>query len=544
MRRGYVNIGDQDTPLRLHFRMAGKGPAVVLLHPSPMSSAAMTPVMQAFAPHATAIALDTPGYGYSDPLTTDSGDLSAYVDALDKFREKLGIQTMGLYGSATGAQIAIEYAKAYKNRCSFAVLDNAADFEDSIREHVTKGYFPDFSTQVTGSHLAAVWGLALDQLRFFPWHHHTAEARLPTTVIDPNIVQGMALQFLQAGADYDKAYRAAFHNEKAERLLSVEVPTVIVRWAGSILKPYTDRFDQHDWPDNIRMLPLAADMASRMDGLSSIVREYREGLPDAPDFVEEERSCGGPRFAALPCGSVHELCMPGSGVPWVLLHDLGSSLDAIRPMIEAFGQRRPVLAPDLPGHGATDFRLDADLDYVTGAGGIIQGLIKDAGMTKINLLAIGESAAIGLEVARQLGSRVNRLVFLNPTREPQALDVTPELDGTHLLRLWHHLKNRLLYVDETTFDKQLKGEPDIDPGVINQRIMDLMRSRPAYLAAKVSSDKYPLEKNAKEFRERILLARTVNSTSGDRSRHLFSTALSEHTVDLSSDMRTWPESLN
>ena len=109
MRRGYVNIGSAVEPRRIHFRAAGA--PLIMLHASPMSSAAMVPLMLALADRATVIAPDTPGYGQSDPLGMPGDDLLPYIDALDRFRSGLGITKAGFYGTATGAQIAIEYAK-------------------------------------------------------------------------------------------------------------------------------------------------------------------------------------------------------------------------------------------------------------------------------------------------------------------------------------------------------------------------------------------------------------------------------------------------
>ena len=64
MQRAFLTIGDR----QLHYRVAGDGPPVVMLHPSPMSSAALLPMATALAAHFRVYAFDTPGYGLSDPL--------------------------------------------------------------------------------------------------------------------------------------------------------------------------------------------------------------------------------------------------------------------------------------------------------------------------------------------------------------------------------------------------------------------------------------------------------------------------------------------
>ncbi|MEM7283379.1 MAG: alpha/beta fold hydrolase [Pseudomonadota bacterium] len=543
MQRGYVNIGTQSEPIQLHFRMQGSGPAVVFLHPSPMSSVSMMPMVKRASDKVTAIALDTPGYGYSDDLPDAVNDLSPYVHALDKFRQGLGLETLGLYGSATGAQIAIEYAKAYESQCDFIILDNAADFTDEDRDRITEGYFPDLNVETTGGHLMRTWGLALDQLRFFPWHDHSEACRLPAFPIDPDMVQTMVGQFLQAGGDYDKAYRVAFKNEQAKRLLDVNVSTTVLRWDGSILKKYTDQFDNHDWPSNFHMQHVPAD--KRLEGIDEALTRHMEGMASVSVSVPDDKSCAGPRFANLSYGSVHEVCSGGEGTPWLLLHDLGSSSCAIKPVIQAFAQSHGLLAPDLPGHGASDLRLDSDLDFITGSSGVIQGLLNDYGMKKVNVLAMGEAAALGIEIGRQTSSLIGKIVLLNPVQHLKFLSAEPVLDGSHLTTLWHQLKNQSLFLDieDMTPKSALAGDPELDPKRLNQRVLDLMRSRPAYAHAKASTDAYDIVSCAKEVSCPLVIARTESTTAGEGSRRSFPTLTDAQLMDLPSDPSDWPELL-
>ena len=52
----------------LHYRRMGQGPAVLLMHQTPQSSQTLEPLMRLLAPYCTAIAVDTPGFGQSEPL--------------------------------------------------------------------------------------------------------------------------------------------------------------------------------------------------------------------------------------------------------------------------------------------------------------------------------------------------------------------------------------------------------------------------------------------------------------------------------------------
>ena len=54
---------------RVHYRRAGDGPPLVILHASPVSSEVFESVhFPIWQKHFTVIAIDTPGQGLSDPL--------------------------------------------------------------------------------------------------------------------------------------------------------------------------------------------------------------------------------------------------------------------------------------------------------------------------------------------------------------------------------------------------------------------------------------------------------------------------------------------
>ena len=273
IRQNYVNIGSEEHQQLVHFRTAGTGPALVMLHASPMSSATLVPFIRVAAEFNTVVAPDTPGYGWSDPLQDPAEDLTGYVKALYSFTRRLGLESFGLYGTATGAQIAIEFSKTYGARVEYLILDNAAHFTDEERDNIVSGYFPDLTPDVTGSHLTRIWSMARDQCLFFPWRQATPETRLPAGGVNTDMVHHMAVEFLQAGKDYDRAYRAAFANEKMERVQPITVPVTIMRWQGSILKQYTDRFDSVEWPNNFTMLHCGPAREQRIEAFRSIFTE-------------------------------------------------------------------------------------------------------------------------------------------------------------------------------------------------------------------------------------------------------------------------------
>jgi pimeloyl-ACP methyl ester carboxylesterase len=262
-----------DTPLsagtiQTHYRAAGEGVPLVVLHPSPMSSAFMVPVIDTVSDICRVIAPDTPGYGATDALTKPGDDLSPYVDWLLAFTDALGLDRFLLYGSATGAQIAIEFAHAHPMRLRHLFLDNAVHFTDAERADILARYFPDISPREDGSHLADTWAMAKGLFRGFPWYE---EPDTPLPAPPLAVVQATALAYLMAGEDYARAYKAAFNNERAERVQSLSVPTTILRWAGSLLREQADRLDDFQWPSHITMRHSAAPVEARFSALRTAI---------------------------------------------------------------------------------------------------------------------------------------------------------------------------------------------------------------------------------------------------------------------------------
>ena len=271
IRRHYLEVMLNGSLMQTHYRESGSGEPLVILHPSPMSSAFMVPVMEQIDSLARVIALDTPGYGQSDPLPEPGEGLGQYVAWLVASLDALGLESAGVYGSATGAQIAIEFAKAHPDRTRYLLLENAVHFEDAERAEIMENYFPSLEPSAAGAHLATAWRMSDALFREFPWYAYAGgdDAR----VVPPELVHATAMAYLVAGPDYDRAYRAAFENERAERLLEVSVETEVIRWAGGLLKDYADRFDRYDWPPHIRMRPCGPSPEERFAALRAAVAQ-------------------------------------------------------------------------------------------------------------------------------------------------------------------------------------------------------------------------------------------------------------------------------
>jgi pimeloyl-ACP methyl ester carboxylesterase len=230
LQRAFLTIGDR----QLHYRAAGVGTPVVMLHPSPLSSAAVMPMGRALARHFRVYAFDTPGYGQSEPPASRPASLDDYLPDFAAALDALGLARICLYGAATGAQFAIEFARRYPERVALVVLDSAGHIAADECERVVRDYFPDVTPRGDGSHLATLWQMVRDLGVFFPWCDRRAARRIARDLAPPEALQSMLLDYLRAGERYDWAYRPAFYNERAERAHGVTLPSQRISTAGTV----------------------------------------------------------------------------------------------------------------------------------------------------------------------------------------------------------------------------------------------------------------------------------------------------------------------
>ncbi|MCY4265591.1 MAG: alpha/beta hydrolase [Gammaproteobacteria bacterium] len=276
MQRAYANLNDCGEPWQIHYREHGTGSALVMLHPSPLSSVFLEPQIALFGEFMHCIAWDTPGYGFSDPLPSrfDSDrSLKPYIEALLCFLDCLGLERPIIYGSATGAQIAIAFAGAYPQHCAGLLLENVALFEGSEVEELLNGYFPDLNAKEDGSHLFQLWEMATQSTCFFPWYDTRPEARRNNNPPPAPVLNAIVRDHMLAGSSYDRAYQAAFANERLEPLQGLTMPTRIILWSDGLLGDYGERVTSAPLPANVQVQRAVSGMNSRLNSLQKAAVE-------------------------------------------------------------------------------------------------------------------------------------------------------------------------------------------------------------------------------------------------------------------------------
>ncbi len=251
--------------------MLGNGPALVLFHPSPHTSEILLPLAEKLCDHYTVFAIDTPGYGKSEHLSVAPNTLKDYTSFLNKCFKAMDIKKPSIYGSATGAQLAIRYALEYPEDVSNLFIDNSAHFDDNFCNSILERYFPDLNPQKDGSHLPQVWRMVSQMFQYFPWCFTEEKYALHRPQLPASILNVIAMDFLRAGGNYHIAYRLAFKHERAKYVQALKVPTTIFRWNGSIIKDYIDDLLVFDFPSHIKPLFINGGPDERMQVLTDYI---------------------------------------------------------------------------------------------------------------------------------------------------------------------------------------------------------------------------------------------------------------------------------
>ena len=118
MPRGYVT-GRWG---QVHYRAAGeRGPAVLLVHESPLSSEEYVRALPELGRSVRAVAFDTPGYGQADPPPAPQ-EIPDYAAALLEAADELGLEEFAVVGTHTGASIAVQIAvQAAPGRVTYGI---------------------------------------------------------------------------------------------------------------------------------------------------------------------------------------------------------------------------------------------------------------------------------------------------------------------------------------------------------------------------------------------------------------------------------------
>ena len=216
MKKGYA-----DSALgQIHYRTAGSGTAILLVHQDPQSALQFLHVMPRILDAGfQVIAPDVPGYGLSDEQPKPP-TIPEYADALSEVLDQLNIAEAVVVGHHTGASIACQLAHAHSDQVDRLVLHGLPFYTPEEREERLARPHMDFSAKKDGSHFSNLWDLIGKM------------ARGVSTLESSHMA---ALHTLVAGESHWFAHHAAFSYDITEAVKAISMPTLIVTNTGDIL---------------------------------------------------------------------------------------------------------------------------------------------------------------------------------------------------------------------------------------------------------------------------------------------------------------------
>ena len=478
----------------MHYLRAGDGPPAVMIHSSPANAWFLLEEIERLARDYTVFAPDTPGFGLSQPLPLAEMQVADLADALAETLAAMRMPVCPMFGSHTGAAIALEFGARHPERISGLVLDGVPAFTTEECDRLFGDYFRDLPATDLGGQYAEVWTRFRDQSIWFPWSERHPENLNPYDLGAPESTHLWSSMYFDAADTYKPAYKAASHYgpgaiRAAEAL---QLPAIFTATDSDMLFPHLQRLPPMKAGQEIRHIgvsyvakrELIAEGFARFGGASA--------APADRDAITSVDGVGRQFVDGQGCGQIHlRYAGDRSAPPLLLFHDAPGSSGQWEALIEALGAAWFVIAPDLPGCGESDpfeSTPPAITDYVAQSVALLDRL----GITAAHVYGVGFGASVAVEFARRAPERVSGLALrglLLPEPDERATlsahfapPIEIERDGGHWYRTWLMLRDSLVWWP--WFDRRraaLRRAPvDFEAKRLHAWTVDVMRRRSSY----------------------------------------------------------------
>ena len=257
IRRGYVDssVG------QIHYRYAGEGEPLLLLHQSATSSVVYEPIIQHLASSYSTIAMDTPGFGMSD-YPTEKYTVPQFAEIVLEFMDAMSIASANFFGHHTGASIACEVAAIAPSRVSRLILDGppCVTLEEG-QQHL--GRVTPLVLTKDGSYVQKLWDYLLRETP-------------PDKTLDVENLHNELVWRLKAGPRYIETYDAVFRYDMTSRLPLIEAPTLVLAAEADTVVKYLDRADRLVKRSRKHIVPDATNfmMLQEPEKLAGIIRDF------------------------------------------------------------------------------------------------------------------------------------------------------------------------------------------------------------------------------------------------------------------------------
>lgn len=210
-RRAYADLPHG----QVHYAECGDAaaPAVLLLHQTPRSWAEYRDVLPLLGPEFRAVAMDTPGFGASDP-PAERPCIEAWAAVAAGLLDALRIDRVHVVGHHTGGVIAVELAARLPQRVRSLVL-SSTPYTDAEFRHARAQRPPIDAVEASpdGAHLAQLWR---KRQGFYPPGR-------------PELLQAFVADALKVAGDVEAGHRAVASYRMEDRVAALHQPTLVIR---------------------------------------------------------------------------------------------------------------------------------------------------------------------------------------------------------------------------------------------------------------------------------------------------------------------------
>ena len=219
MKKAYAEIKEG----LVHYAADGSGEPLLLLARSPRSWTYYRRLLPLLATKRRAIAMDTMGFGNSDPAPAGY-KIPDYAGTVVRFLDALGIERTDLWGTFTGSTIALEVAIRWPERIRRLVLMGIPLFrnQDERQSHMDFAKsFAAFAPNANGEFLKDIWEWFLRKAQITDQEN-----------LDPQWVRDNIMDALRAGPGYVQMIMNSYAHDVLTRAPLVQKQTLVIGLTG------------------------------------------------------------------------------------------------------------------------------------------------------------------------------------------------------------------------------------------------------------------------------------------------------------------------
>lgn len=262
IKRGYAPCRFGQVHYRIAVPKAASRTPLVLFHQTPTSGRCYEGLIAELGRDRVAVAMDTPGFGSSDP-PPHPPTIQDYAAVAGELFDELDLGSVDVMGDHTGAKIALETAIQRPDRVRRVVLNAAPVYSDEELETLKRQDVAVENFGEAGEHILARWNWAMKQ-------------RAPETPLEAVLLE--VAESLRAGANVWHGHHAAFGYQHRDGLPKVMQPLLVLHAKDDL------------WVPTARARPLISN--GRMVDLPQWGREmlllrYREVAEIVRGFLDE-----------------------------------------------------------------------------------------------------------------------------------------------------------------------------------------------------------------------------------------------------------------